>query len=179
MDCVCLTTTGSNLQQLTLVPYEISESEEEAEDQPLMTSTPRHPKLMPLVSAEVNSGAMICPVDYQNKQDSGDREECTVKDDQNDQEVEEEGYPVQHEGSDKDRCPSNIYKMKKPSFRTWWVSCCKCGQWFHIRCVNLYQEKGSKLVIHLRKLLNSCNTFISLDFSCLCYFSKIHVATHL
>ena len=107
-----------------------------------MTSTPSHPKPMPLV---VNSGAMICLVDYQNKQDggeSGDREECTMKDDQNDQKVEEEGYPVQHKGSDNDRCPSNICKMKKPNSRTWWVSYCKCGQWFHIQCVNLTKKKA-------------------------------------
>ena len=87
-------------------------AEDEAESYEGSHSTPRHPKRM--------------------------------KDDQNDQEVEEEGYPVQHmhEGSDKDRCPSNICKMKKPNSRTWWVSCGNCDQWFHIRCVNLTKKKA-------------------------------------
>ena len=125
MVCVYLATTGTNLQQLILVPYEVSESEpEENDDQPLMTSTPRHSP--PIVSTNAYSGAMICPV-MQNE--DGDKE----------QEVEKENSMG---NENKNRCPSNVCKMKKPNSRTWWVSCCKCGQWYHIRCVNLTKKRA-------------------------------------
>ena len=85
----------------------------------------------PLVSTEASSGA--CPV---MDKDS------TMKDVQNEIE-QEKRCTVQNEDGDKNVCPRSILcKMKKPNSRTWWVSCCKCSQWYHIRCVNLTKKKA-------------------------------------
>ena len=93
-----------------IVSTEASSEQEEAEHQPL--TTPRHSK--PLVSTEASSGAMICP--------ESKREESIVKD------------------NDKNVCPRGICIMKRPNSHTWWVSCSKCGQWYHIRCVKLTKK---------------------------------------
>ena len=132
-----------DFQHLALVPYEIpSDSDEEDEQRPLMASTPKQP----LVSTDASSGALICPVQLEDNE--MERGPVQQKDGQCGQEDnEKEGSLAQlkgnqHQDNEKDRCPSNICKMKRPNSRTWWVSCSTCGQWFHIRCVNLTKEKA-------------------------------------
>ena len=110
---------------IKLVSYSDSSDDDATEAlEPQRASTP----VLSLVSLDTNSNAVIKPVR---------RAERSVP--LQESKVTEEG---QHEDGDKERCQSNICKMKKPNSRTWWVSCCRCGQWFHIRCVNLTKAKA-------------------------------------
>jgi hypothetical protein len=86
-------------------------SSEQEEGEHQPLTTPGHSK--PLVSKEASSGAMICP---ESKMES------IAKD------------------NDKNVCPRGICIMKRPNSRTWWVSCSKCGQWYHIQCVKLTKK---------------------------------------
>ena len=46
----------------------------------------------------------------------------------------------------KEICPLNVCKMKRPNKRTWWVQCSveECGQWFHQRCVGITKEAARR-----------------------------------
>ena len=120
---------------MSLVPYSSSESK------PEMPSSPE--TLTALVSTQVDdSNALICPKVALQKNSHSDV--CKKKDSykKKDNNKNKGSNTV---GSEKERCPPSVCKMKRPNCRTWWVQCDLCEQWFHMKCVNI-KKKQAKLV---------------------------------